>query len=87
MSDTTLLNDLLDPLTDCLDAESAQRVVQLGIAPAVLNRVNLLAEKANEGLLTDDDRADYEALVNATDFIAILKIKAQRRLASSTHSG
>ncbi|HEY3742907.1 MAG TPA: hypothetical protein VGL53_23835 [Bryobacteraceae bacterium] len=87
MSDRSLLNDILDPLTDCLDATSAQRVAEFGIDPAVRERVNSLAEKANEGLLSDGDRAEYEELVNATDFIAILKAKAQRRLASSTCSG
>ena len=40
----------------------------------------MLAEQANEGLLTDGERADYEAIVNAADFIAILKLKAQRHL-------
>lgn len=27
----------------------------------------MLAERANEGLLTDDDQAEYEALINAAD--------------------
>lgn len=80
MSDTALLDQLLDPFSQCLDAESAQRVVEFGIAPAVQQRVNALAEKANEGALTDDERTDYEALINAADFIAILKIKARRQL-------
>jgi hypothetical protein len=75
---------LLDPLTDCLDPESAQ---DFGIAPAVQQRVDSLAEKANEGVLTDDERADYEVLINATDFIAILKLKAQRGLASIVQAG
>jgi hypothetical protein len=85
MRDTALLDQLLDPFTQCLDAESAQRVIAFGIAPAVQQRVSALAEKANEGLLTDDERAAYEALINAADFIAILKLKAQRRLTSNAH--
>jgi hypothetical protein len=85
MSDTALLDQLLDPFTQCLDAESAQRVIEFGISPAVQQRVNALAEKANEGALTDDERTDYEALINAADFIAILKLKAQRRLGSNAH--
>lgn len=83
MSDTTLLNELLDPLTNCLDSESAQRVIEFGIAPSVQQRMDLFAERANEGSLTNDERTDYEALINATDFIAILKLKAERRLASN----
>jgi hypothetical protein len=85
MSDVALLDQLLDPFTQCLDAESAQRVIEFGIAPAVQQRVTVLAERANEGMLTEDERIDYEALINAADFIAILKLKAQRRLGSNPH--
>ena len=80
MSDTALLDELLDPFTQCLDAQSAQRVIEFGIAPAVQQRVDVLAERANQGALTEDELRDYEALINAADFIAILKLKAQRRL-------
>ncbi len=86
MSHIALLNELLDPFAACLDAESAQRVIAIGIAPAVQRRVNELAERANEGVLTEEERSDYEALINAADFIAILKLKAQGRLASNAHS-
>ena len=85
MSETALLNELMDPLTECLDSESAQRLVDFGLAPAVQERMSALAEKANEGSLTEDERNGYEALISATDFIAILKLKAQRRLSTSTH--
>jgi hypothetical protein len=78
MSDTGLLDQLLDPFTQCLDAESAQRVIEFGIAPAVQEQVSALAEQANEGALTEDERIAYEALINAADFIAILKLKARR---------
>lgn len=61
------------------------RVIEFGIAPAVQERVSVLAERANEGVLTEDERVDYEALTNAADFIAILKLKAQRSLASKLH--
>ena len=43
-------------------------------------RVDVLAERANEGLLTPEERAEYEAYINADDFIAILKMKARRQL-------
>jgi hypothetical protein len=49
-------------------AESARRVNEVGIAPAVQRRV-----------------IDFEAVINAADSIAILKLKAQGRLASNTH--
>ena len=85
MSGTALLDDLLDPFTDCLDAESAQRVAEFRIAPSVQEKVAVLAERANEGVLTEGERAEYEALINATDFITILKLKARRSLPSNVH--
>ena len=85
MGATVLLDEILDPFMRCLDAESAQRVVEFGIDPAVQQRVGALAERANQGALTEDERADYEALINAADFIAILKLKAQRRLTANAN--
>jgi hypothetical protein len=78
-----MLDGLLEPLSRCLDAESARRVAEFRVAPPVEERVALLAARANEGLLTDDERSEYEAIVNAADFIAILKLKAQRNLESN----
>jgi hypothetical protein len=86
MSDIGLLDELLEPLARCLDDESAQRVVEFRIAPSVQERVDGLAGRANEGLLTPDERADYEALINAADLISILKLKARRRLHSNDRS-
>ena len=85
MSDPALLDQLLDPFTRCLDAESAQRVIAFGLSPAIEKLVDELAERANDGLLTENEKADYQALINAADFIAILKLKAQRQLASNAH--
>jgi len=69
---------MLDPLCRCLDAESAKRVLELGVDPVVQARVEALAERANEGLLTPEERAEYEAYINADDLIATLKMKVER---------
>jgi hypothetical protein len=83
MSAVTLLDEFLDPLSRCLDAESARRVLDLGVSPSVQERVDTLAERANEGLLSDDERSEYEALINAEDFIEILKLKARKQLSDA----
>ena len=76
------LDGLLDPLSHCLDAESARRVIEMRIDPTVQSRLNVLAERANDGVLTDEERAEYEAFINVGDFISILKLKAHRHLGS-----
>ena len=80
MSAATGLNGLLEPLSRCLDAESARRVVELQVATPVQERIDMLAELANDGTLSDDERLEYEALNNAADFISILKLKARQHL-------
>ena len=79
------LDGLLEPLSLCLDAESARRLVAFQIDPQVLARIEVLGERANEGHLTADERSEYEAMINAADFISILRLKAQRHLARLTN--
>ena len=54
--------------------------------PLVQARVDILAERANDGLLTPEERSKYEAYINADDFIAVLKLKAKRLLGSNGSS-
>ena len=44
--------------------------------------MDTLAQRANEGLLSAGERDEYEALINALDFISIIKLKARNRLKS-----
>jgi hypothetical protein len=74
------LDDLLEPLSLCLDAESARRLIAFRIDRPIQAHIELLGERANEGSLNAAERSEYEALINAADFIAILKLKARRRL-------
>ena len=76
----TALDGLLDPLSRCLDAESARRVTEFRVDPAVQSRIDALAERANNGVLSDEERAEYEAFINLGDFISLLKLKARRHL-------
>jgi hypothetical protein len=84
MSAATVLDQFLDPLSRCLDTESARRILALGVSAPVQERVDTLAERANEGLLSDEERSEYEALVNAEDFVSILKLKARSQLSDAT---
>ncbi|MCX6594499.1 MAG: hypothetical protein NTZ56_23550 [Acidobacteria bacterium] len=83
MTSPTNLDSLFEPLGQCLDEQSARQVADLRVAAVVQEKLDLLAERANDGVLTPDERAEYEALVNAVDFIDILKLKARQRLLSS----
>jgi hypothetical protein len=79
----TPLDGLLESLSQCLDAESARRIVEFHIDSKIQASIDKLAEKANEGLLTEDERSRYEAAINAADFVALLRLKALKRLGPS----
>ena len=78
MNPATGLDSLLEPLSLCLNAESARRLVAFRVDQPVQARIGMLSERANEGNPDDAERSGYEALINAADFIAILKAKARR---------
>jgi len=80
MGAATGLDSLLDPLSRCLDAESARWLADFRVGRSVQERIDRLGERANEGDLSADERDEYEALINAADFISILKLKARRHL-------
>jgi len=42
--------------------------------------LNALADKSAEGMLTPEERDEYEALVRVSNFVAILQAKARRLL-------
>jgi hypothetical protein len=80
MSAAIGLDGLLEPLSQCFDRESARRIVELRVAPAVQARIETLAIRANEGTLSVDERSEYEAMINAADLISVLKLKARQHL-------
>jgi hypothetical protein len=41
------------------------------------DRIDYLAERANEGLLTSDEREEYHGYLHAIDVIAVLQAKAR----------
>ena len=83
MTVAAMLDEILDPLALCLDESAARRISAFRISPTVHARVEALGDLANDGSLTADERTEYEAIINTTDFVAILKLKATGRLATA----
>jgi len=80
------LQRLLDPITECLTRESAERILNFRADDATQARIDELADKANNGELTDDERTEYSQFVDAIDLIAILQANARRVLMRPTGS-
>jgi hypothetical protein len=80
------LAKILDPLAACFTPEVAQRVVELRADPVVQARIEVLADKCNEGTMTPEEMAEYEAYIHAMDVLAVLQHKARTLLAPSPAS-
>lgn len=78
---STVIDDILNPVADCLTPDVAKRLMELRLNPATQARIDDLAIKANEGLLTPDERAEYADIVEGLDFLGILKAKARSVMA------
>jgi hypothetical protein len=79
MSSETL-DDLMSPVAACLDTRSLEALVELRAEPAAVARMEELAQKANEGLLTEGEQSEYESCVMFANFLGILQSKALKKL-------
>lgn len=77
---TNVADQMLEPIADCLTPEVAQRIVNAPISPQTQARIDELAVKANRGLLTPEEHAEYLEFVEYIDLVAIFKIKARQCL-------
>jgi hypothetical protein len=83
MSTTEILDQVLDPFTDCLTLQAARKIVDFHVDAETQARIDDLAAKANAGQLSEQERAAYHEYVETFDLIAILKSKARSVLAEN----
>lgn len=76
-NDLRILDRLLDPVRDCFTPEVASRISRLRADAAVQHRLEALAIKNAEGVISPDERAEYESLVSVGNLVAILQAKAR----------
>ena len=74
------LDRLLEPVGRCLTPEVARKIVELRADPELQAHIDELADKSTEGRLSEEERAQYETIVRAIDFIAVLQAKARAAL-------
>lgn len=81
----TIINYLdryLEPVSSVLTPDLAKKIVSLTPDAELTAHIAELGEKANSGMLSEDELAEYKDLVDAGDLIALLKAKARGYLAS-----
>ena len=80
MSTAEIFAHALDPIVECLTPAAAQKIVALRADPADQARLDELAQRANEGLLTPDERAEYEKFRAVFHMFTFLQSKARQLL-------
>jgi hypothetical protein len=74
------LDRLMAPVADCLDEASLRALVDLRADTAQSDRIQELAERCNEGQLSDGERAEYETMILFGNFLGVLQSNARRKL-------
>jgi hypothetical protein len=80
MATDSALGRFLDPITACFTPQVAARIAALRLDSELVARIELLAQKANEGSLTAEEDDEYKDYVEGGDMLALLQAKARRFL-------
>ena len=74
---TSGLLELLDAISRALTPQSARAVLRYRPSARLQRRIARLAEKCNEGQLSDEEHREYESYVVIMDIVAILQLRAR----------
>ena len=80
--DTAAFDRATEPVFRILSREQARMIIDFHGDEELQQRIEELARKANEGELTEEDRAEYAGYAQGNKFVAVLQAKARRLLAS-----
>jgi selenocysteine lyase/cysteine desulfurase len=76
--DSTAFNRGTDPILQFITVDQARDIVEFRGDAELRQRIDQLAELANEGELTAEEQAEYEGYVRANKFVAIFQAKARK---------
>jgi hypothetical protein len=85
MNVTSILDRFLEPVTQILPPDTARQIIDLHIDPQLQARLDVLAEKVNEGTLSTEEYEEYAEYAEGLDLIAIFKMKARPRFVVKRH--
>jgi hypothetical protein len=68
---------MIDPAEDNLSAEAARFLLRLDFREPDHTRMEELAQKSNDGTLTDDERAELQNYVRIGNVLALIQSKAR----------
>ena len=81
-----MMDRLLESLSRCFDVTTAKAVIELRQDQLVRRWMEELGVKADEGLLSPEEANEYGALIEVSDVIALLQLKARQQLVGAESS-
>jgi hypothetical protein len=83
ISEAAIWARLISPENTCLSPEAARSLLELRFSEQDQARMNELAQKNRDGLLTAEERQELESYVKVRDVLSLLHLKARKSLKSS----
>lgn len=80
---TSALDRLLESLSRCFDLNTARAVTELRQDEVARGRMEALGAKASAGRLSPEEEREYDALIEVSDVIATLQLKARQQVAGA----
>lgn len=77
------METMLAAVADSFDTNALKALVEMRAPEEAAKRMDWLAERANEGLLTEDERHEYQSAVSFGNFLGLLQSKARLKLKSA----
>ena len=74
----SIYGQMLDSVGRCFTPDVAARIAEIRASAEVQERLEYLAERCNEGQLTEEEKDEYESCVHVINFISILQAKARK---------
>ena len=78
--DAAILDRVIDPGHSTLSPDAARSIMALGFPQLDIERMNLLSEKARNGLLAPEEDAELDSYLRVGRFLALMQAKARQSL-------
>ena len=82
----SILEHVIEPQQGTLRSDLAKFILTLDFPASDRARYSFLAEKAQEGLLTPEEKIELDDFLNVNDFLTIVQAKARTSLTRVTGS-
>jgi hypothetical protein len=78
MTSATAIHQLFDSVGNCLTLDVASKLQNLRVTDELQSQLDDWATRNSEGELSSEERQQYEAILRALNFVAVLQAKAKR---------